>query len=81
MGEPFAADRPFDGLCAADPGHGAASREGPVAGREGDAPVCAGCREAADAGRPPARRMLPRDGRPVPFDEAAADGDVRASRA
>lgn len=70
-GVPFAADRPFEGLCAADPGHGPATAEGVVAGRDGPAPLCAACRHACDDGRPPAPRLLPRDGRPVPFDRVA----------
>ncbi|MGD9573116.1 MAG: hypothetical protein AB7V62_14630 [Thermoleophilia bacterium] len=71
VGAPFPADRPFEGLCAADPGHGPATAEGPVIGIDGPAPVCTACREAADGGSPPRRRLLPREGRPVPFDETA----------
>ncbi len=71
VGAPFPADRPFEGLCAADPGHGPATAEGPVVGIEGPVPVCTACREAADGGSPPRRRLLPREGRPVPFDETA----------
>ena len=86
-GAPFDPARPFAGLCATDPGHGPASAEGPVVGIDGPAPVCLACREAADGGRPPERRMLSRDGRPVPFDAPpppagpAGGGEVRASRA
>lgn len=64
-GAPFAADRPFEGLCALDPAHGTAAEE---PGDDGPA-VCASCREAASEGRTPAPRLLPREGRPVPFDQ------------
>lgn len=74
VGDPFAPDRPFDGLCAADPGHGPATIRGPLQGGDDDAPVCAACRAAADGGTPPGRRLLAREGRPVPFDEGPPEG-------
>ncbi len=68
-GTPFDPGHPFEGLCAADPVHGPATARGPVTGGGDDEPVCAACRTAADEGHPPLRRLLARDGRPVPFDE------------
>ncbi len=65
-GAPFSPERPFEGLCTVDPGHG------PVVADDGpeEAPaLCATCRAAVEDGRVPAPRLLPRDGRPVPFDQ------------
>lgn len=78
MDEPFAADRPFEGLCSADPGHGLAAGEGPVEGVDGLAPLCTACLESAGSGRPPARRLLSRGGRPVPFDAPPPANDPPA---
>lgn len=68
-GAPFAAGAPFDGLCAADPAHGPAEGVAPLADLPARVPVCAACRTLAEAGTPPARRLVPVGGRPVPFDE------------
>jgi hypothetical protein len=54
------ADRPYEGLCFADPAHGP-----PVGSDPG---LCAECAAAAEAGAPPSRRMVSVVGRPVPFD-------------
>lgn len=69
-GHPFSPENPYDGLCAADPAHGAADGEAVLAGEQIPVPVCRGCASRADDGDPPWRRQVPRAGRPVPFDEA-----------
>ncbi|MCU0306448.1 MAG: hypothetical protein MUE51_01515 [Thermoleophilia bacterium] len=63
-------DDPFWGLCRVDPGHGPAVAEATPAGAGDAVPVCARCAERAAQGEPPARRMVPVGGHPVPFDEA-----------
>ncbi len=57
------ADRPFDGLCANDPQHGAAA----VVLDERH--VCTACGEAADAGTPHRVRLVARGGQPIPFHQ------------
>ncbi len=70
VGEPQPADDPFAGLCGVDPGHGAAQAMAPTADHPEPVPVCLDCKRAADAGDPPARRLIPSEGRPIPFSEA-----------
>ena len=70
VGEPQPADEPFAGLCGIDPVHGVAEASAPSADHPSPIPVCLDCKRAADAGRPPARRLVPSAGRPVPFSEA-----------
>lgn len=72
-------DAPFAGLCAADPAHGLAVASGPLEDMSA-VPLCAACCDAALAGRPAARRRLPVEGRPVPFDDPRAlEGIVGAT--
>jgi hypothetical protein len=70
LGEPVTEDDLYRGLCAVDPGHGTATTT--VVPRDGQEPLpaCDHCAEEAAAGRPPMRRMVPVEGRNVPFDEA-----------
>ena len=70
LGDPFPVDRPLEGLCSADPAHGLATEVARLADEESRVPVCAACHDAARAGRPPRRRMLPGVDGPVPIDEA-----------
>jgi hypothetical protein len=73
-GEDWAAavhDDPFAGLCAADPAHGPPEGAGPLEPGGAPVPLCARCLELADRGEPAPLRMVPADGRPVPFTEAA----------
>ena len=69
LGEPFAVERPLDGLCSADPGHGPATELATLAGGSNRVPVCAAFQAAAKAGTPPRRRLLPGLDGPVPFDQ------------
>ncbi len=69
-GEHLDPQAPFEGLCAVDPGHGAAGDEARLGPGERPVPVCEACAAAARAGAPPLRRVVPVHGRPVPFDEA-----------
>jgi hypothetical protein len=69
VGEPQPVDAPFAGLCGVDPAHGPATGEGAVADAAGPVPLCARCREAAEGGEPPRRRLVPLGGRAVPFTE------------
>ncbi len=69
LGEPFPVERPLEGLCSADPAHGAASQVATLADGTSRVPVCAACHAAARAGTPPRRRMLPGLAGPLPFDE------------
>jgi hypothetical protein len=64
-------DDPFAGLCAADPAHGPPDGEGPLAPGGADVPLCARCLELVRRGEPAPLRMVPADGRPVPFTETA----------
>lgn len=70
LGDPFPVDRPLEGLCGADPAHGVATEVARLADGESRVPVCAACHDAAAAGRPPRRRLLPGVDGPVPIDEA-----------
>ena len=76
-GDAPADEDPFAGLCGVDPGHGPATAEADLDDGLGATPVCAACREAADRGEPPRRRMIPSSGRPVPFTEAVAPASPR----
>lgn len=68
------ADAPFAGLCGVDPAHGLATAA--VVLTDGPAEVCPDCARAVAAGSPPPRRLVTRQGRPLPFtsilDEAPA---------
>lgn len=77
LGTPIADDALFDGLCAIDPGHGPATTRVVPRDGEGALPACDRCADNAAAGRPPMRRMVPLDGRDVPFDEAPRARDMR----
>ncbi|MFN8108296.1 MAG: hypothetical protein U0Y82_00335 [Thermoleophilia bacterium] len=61
----------YQGLCSVDPGHGVATALARLPGRSLPAPVCAACQARVEEGDPPARRLVPVHGRPVPFDEAS----------
>ncbi len=61
VGERMPSEDPFAGLCRVDPVHGPGTED------EG---LCAACHEAAEEGRRPPPRMLPEQGRAVPFDLA-----------
>ncbi len=63
----------FGGLCRCDPAHGPATTEAPMQPDGTPRPSCRACREAADAGQPRMRRMLPSPGGPVPYDARAED--------
>lgn len=69
IGEPQLMSDPFAGLCSADPAHGPAVAAARLSDRDLLVPVCAACRDAADSGSPPARRLIPVGGKSVPFDE------------
>jgi hypothetical protein len=62
---------PFAGLCAADPAHGPPDGEGPLVPGGADVPLCGRCLELVRRGEPAPLRMVPADGRPVPFTETA----------
>jgi hypothetical protein len=79
LGEPLDPDRPYDGLCAVDPGHGPATTTVVPADEEDPVPACAHCVEEAVAGRPPHRRVVPFGGHDVPFDEAPRASALVAS--
>jgi hypothetical protein len=68
-GLPAPAD-PFEGLCRADPAHGACTTEAPMRPDGITRPSCQSCREKADEGHPQMRRMVPSPWGPTPFDEA-----------
>ena len=61
------AGAPFAGLCAVDPGHGAAQTTVDV---EGGMAVCEECAAAVARGDPVRHRMVCIDGRPAPFTAA-----------
>jgi hypothetical protein len=61
-------DDPFEGLCRADPAHGAALTEAPMRPDGALHPSCTACRERADEGSPQLRRMVPSPRGPIPFD-------------
>ncbi len=63
-------DDPFAGLCPLDPAHGPGTED------EG---LCPACHEAAEEGRRPRPRMLPEQGRAVPFDLATYGPVLRPS--
>ena len=63
----------FGGLCRCDPAHGPATGEAMMRPDGAVRPACTACREAADAGHPRMRRMLPSSGGPVPYDARAED--------
>lgn len=69
-GRPFSPERPYAGLCGADPAHGDAVDSATLVGEDTPVPVCAACADRARDGDPPWRRQVPRAGRPVPFDQA-----------
>ncbi|MEO2057951.1 MAG: hypothetical protein ABGX38_03765, partial [Thermoleophilia bacterium] len=58
----------FGGLCRCDPAHGPATTEAPMRPDGTPRPSCRACRDAADAGHPRMRRMLPFSGGSVPYD-------------
>ncbi len=58
------ADDRFFGLCRIDPEHGPSGED-----VVDDRPVCDACATAARDGRPPARRQVTQNGRPIVFDE------------
>jgi hypothetical protein len=68
-GQPAPAD-PFEGLCRADPAHGASTTEAPMRPDGITRPSCQACREKADEGHPQTRRMVPSPWGPAPFDKA-----------
>jgi len=70
LGEPFDPADPYRGLCAVDPGHGAATGSVLAAGESEPVPACARCVEEAAAGRPPTRRVVPVEGHDVPCVDA-----------
>ena len=71
-GEPWASEAdPFAGLCGADPAHGPPEGEGPATAGGPSVPLCARCCEALERGDPVPLRMVPAEGRPVPFTETA----------
>ncbi len=70
LGRPLPMENPFLGLCAVDPAHGPAFAVARLEDRPLQVPVCTACRARIDAGDPPKRRLIPVEGRPVPFDEA-----------
>jgi hypothetical protein len=59
----------FAGLCGADPAHGPPAGDGPLAPGGPTVPLCANCLEASARGEPVPLRMIPVEGRPVPFTE------------
>jgi hypothetical protein len=70
VGTPMADDELYGGLCAIDPGHGTATTTVVPRASVDAVPACDACKKEAEAGRPPPRRVVPADGRDVPFDEA-----------
>ncbi len=64
MGIDLPADDRFLGLCRIDPEHGPSGAD--VLDHR---PVCAACAAAARDGRPPPRRQVTQNGRPIAFDE------------
>lgn len=78
LGEPLDLHRPFDGLCAVDPGHGVARESALIEADESEAGVCADCARALAAGETRARRTVPVGGRPVRFDEAPIGATARS---
>ena len=70
LGEPLEDGGLYEGLCAIDPGHGAATSMAVSADGDDALPACEQCAHDAAAGRPPSRRVVPIGGRHVPFDEA-----------
>jgi hypothetical protein len=69
IGEPQPMSDPFAGLCSADPAHGPAIAAARLSDRDVLVPVCGLCRDAAAAGSPTDRRLIPVGGKSVPFDE------------
>jgi hypothetical protein len=69
LDEPLDVDDPFEGLCGVDPAHGPASEVAEVKGIEGEEMVCPACAQARRQGHELERRMIPVEGRPVPFDQ------------
>lgn len=63
---------PFEGLCRADPAHGASTTQAPMRPDDITRPSCHACREKADEGHPQLRRMVPSPWGPAPFDDADA---------
>ena len=69
-GEERPAGDPFAGLCGIDPAHGPATGDAVLDEDRAPVPACDACRAAAEAGAPPARRLLPVAGHGVPVAEA-----------
>lgn len=70
LGTPLGDGDLYRGLCAIDPGHGPATTTAVPRDATDPLPACQACADEADAGRPPRRRMVPSEGKDVPFDEA-----------
>jgi hypothetical protein len=62
-------DDPFEGLCRIDPAHGRASGTGRLAADGPAVDLCAPCMKRVRDGHAPTRRMVPSDGRDVPYDD------------
>jgi hypothetical protein len=64
---------PFEGLCRADPAHGAAAGSAPLADGQPPTALCSSCMARVRTANPPQRRMVPGLDGDVPYDSTQRD--------